>query len=187
MDEIVSFDDEMLICVDDAGVTIGYADKRSCHLQMGRRHLAFSIFLFNTQRQLLIQKRSSQKMLWGGFWSNSVCSHPRKGETLEAATQRRLRDELGLLDDIPLSHLFTFNYQAQFKDIGSENEHCSVYIGTYDGLPAYNTSEIEDMRWISIPDLTSDLLSHPELYTPWFKQEWTRIIRDHLDTIEVNR
>ena len=92
----VSFNDELLILVNEKDEEIGYKTKSVCHFGEGILHRAFSIFIFNTKEQLLMQKRSSQKNLWPNYWSNSCCSHPRKGEKIESAASRRLAEELGL-------------------------------------------------------------------------------------------
>ena len=95
MNNIVSYDNEMLIIVDLYDNEIGTLNKFECHQKNGVLHRAFSIFLFNEQGQLLVQKRSIQKKLWPSFWSNSCCSHPRQGEDILEAAKRRLNDELG--------------------------------------------------------------------------------------------
>lgn len=167
---IVSFEDESLILVDSTDRIVGYASKDEAHNGAGILHRAFSLFIFNTNGELLLQQRATDKRLWGGYWSNSVCSHPRQGENLEIATQRRLLEELGF--NCPLEFLYKFEYQAEFSDKGSENELCSVLIGRYDGEVAVNSNEIDDWRWIAAVNLDRELIQHPEHFTPWFKMEW---------------
>jgi isopentenyl-diphosphate delta-isomerase len=104
--EIVSFDDEDLILVDEAGTVTGYASKLSAHRGAGKLHLAFSIFLFDGPDWVLLQRRSERKPLWPGFWANSCCSHPRRGETCDSAVMRRLSEELGVRT--PLRRLYDF-------------------------------------------------------------------------------
>jgi isopentenyl-diphosphate Delta-isomerase len=91
----VSFDDENLVLVDKDDQAIGYKKKNQCHHNNGVLHRAFSILIFNDNNELLLQKRSRNKLLWPLFWSNSCCSHPRQGESLHQATQRRMNEELG--------------------------------------------------------------------------------------------
>ncbi len=181
----VSSPNEELICVDDNGQLIGFKDKARCHEGTGIRHLAFSIFLFNPDGDLLLQKRHSSKLLWGGFWSNTVCSHPRRGETMAIATQRRLKDELNIESSVSLKHLYTFNYEAAFKDIGSENEHCFVFVGhvEHDLHIRPNDTEISDIKWISKQQLTEDIEAYPETYTPWFKMEWHKLCQEFKDDL----
>ena len=126
-DRIVSFDDEPLVLVDEQDREIGFMDKASAHLGRGTLHRAFSLFIFNAGGELLLQQRAAGKRLWPGFWSNTCCSHPRRGETLDSAIHRRLDEELGL--KTALRFLFKFQYQAQFDADGAEHELCSVYAG----------------------------------------------------------
>lgn len=175
--EVVSSDDEILILVDDDDREIGCLDKAACHQGDGVLHRAFSLFIFNRQDELLLQQRSADKPLWPLYWSNSCCSHPRLGETMEQATRRRLRQELGLETD--LAHLFTFQYHARFRDVGSEREMCWVFAGRCDEPPRPNRTEIADVRWISSDDLDREFEGRPEIFTPWFAEEWPRVKRWH--------
>ena len=86
--EIVSSAAEALLLVDEQDREIGVESKQACHAGGGLLHRAFSIFLFNSQDELLLQKRSAQKPLWPSYWSNTCCSHPRAGETMEQAIAR---------------------------------------------------------------------------------------------------
>ena len=181
INEIVSFDDEMLIIVDENDTVLNYLPKIDCHQGDGILHRAFSIFIFNNSGEVIMQKRSDQKLLWPLFWSNSCCSHPRKGETLEIATHRRLEEELGF--DADLDYLYTFQYQANFKDLGSENEMCAVYIGKSNESVQVNENEISEWRYIDPDDLTKEVADHPEHFTPWFKMEWTKLTTEFMDKI----
>ena len=111
--EVVSFSDELLILVDSDDQEIGYLDKESCHNGDGKLHRAFSVFIFNSDGKLLLQQRKSSKRLWGGYWANTCCSHPRKGETVDGASQRRLLEEVGLVSK--LKWLFKFEYSDNWR------------------------------------------------------------------------
>jgi isopentenyl-diphosphate delta-isomerase len=173
----VSFDDEMLVLVNPADKVIGYRDKLGCHLGDGILHRAFSIFIFNDKGQLLLQMRSNTKHLWPLFWSNSCCSHPRKGETMAEAVSRRLQEELGI--DSRLTYLYKFQYQARFKDVGSENELCSVYVGKSNQTIKTNPNEISEWRFIDPEKLEQEIKEFPDRFTPWFKMEWERLRSEH--------
>ncbi|MDJ0738576.1 MAG: isopentenyl-diphosphate Delta-isomerase [Gammaproteobacteria bacterium] len=174
----VSFDDELLILVDDADNVTGYENKLVAHRGSGLLHRAFSIFLFNANGEVLLHKRSDAKPLWPGFWTNSCCSHPRKGETYSEATRRRLHEELGVSAE--LGFLYQFRYSADFAGQGSENELCAVYAGTLDDQQelAPNVNEIADWCWVSCSALDAWLSDAPERFTPWFKLEWGRLRSD---------
>lgn len=182
-DKQVSFDDELLIVVDEKDNVLDYKDKLTCHQGEGILHRAFSIFIFNEKGELLIQKRSGQKHLWPHYWSNSCCSHPRKGEVMENALQRRLAEELGI--SAPLKHLFTFQYHAKFENAGSEREMCAVYIGKSNERIIVNPNEIAEWKWIKIHDLTRELAKNPGQYSPWLKMEWERMMLEHGEEIKA--
>ncbi|MEJ2132645.1 MAG: isopentenyl-diphosphate Delta-isomerase [Gammaproteobacteria bacterium] len=181
-DEVVSFDSEELILVNENDEEVGHLDKSSCHDGDGVLHRAFSLFIFNRRGELLLQQRSGEKRLWPLYWSNSCCSHPRRGETMEQAIHRRLQQELGV--DAELKYLYKFQYAAQYEDVGSERELCWVYAGSTDAMPDINRNEIEAWRYVSTETLEEELRRSPERYTPWFKMEWERITREYAHAVE---
>tara|TARA_B100001059_G_C17734097_1_gene527853 strand:+ start:382 stop:951 length:570 start_codon:yes stop_codon:yes gene_type:complete len=170
LNRLVSSEGEELILVDDHDNEIGFRSKFDCHNGDGLLHRAFSVFLFNETGQLLLQRRSEKKRLWPGYWSNSCCSHPRRGESLSVATRRRLDDELNVSTELNL--IYHFKYQANFGKVGSEHELCHVFLGNLRGNVHPNKNEIESIRFISVCELDSELTSSPEKFTPWFIQEW---------------
>jgi isopentenyl-diphosphate delta-isomerase len=175
-------DSDTLILVDATDRDVGQLSKVRCHEGSGVLHRAFSLLIFNAAGDLLIQQRAAAKRLWPLYWSNSCCSHPRIGESLDAATQRRLGEELGL--HCPLQFLFKFQYQAQFDSTGSEHELCSVFIGRCEGPLRINPAEISAWRWISPEALHAELASPAAArFTPWFTMEWARIWRDHREAV----
>ena len=178
---IVSFDDEKLILVDSNDNVRGYKDKIACHIGDGELHRAFSLFIFNDAQELLLQQRSEEKLLWPLIWSNSCCSHPRKGEDYDQATHRRLKEELCINTD--LKYLFRFKYQVKYLDVGSEHELCSVYIGKSNDTVKVNPTEIANWKYISIDELNRELEINPDKYSPWFKLEWARIRQDFMGEV----
>jgi isopentenyl-diphosphate delta-isomerase len=179
----VSFDNELLILVDEQDQIIGFKDKLSCHLGSGVLHRAFSIFIFNDEGKLLMQQRSDLKSLWPLFWSNSCCSHPRKGEKMGNAATRRLYEELGIRTD--LKFIYKFMYQVPFKDAGSENEYCSVFIGKSNQPANYNINEIAALKYLDPEELDSIIDNNPQELTPWFQLEWEQIRKVHWATIQA--
>ena len=171
--EIVSSEDEMPILVDESDRVVGHLSKGACHDGEGVLHRAFSLFVFNREGELLLQQRSSGKRLWPLYWSNSCCSHPRQGETMDEAVRRRLQQELGLVSN--LQFLYKFQYQASYEDVGSENEFCWVYVGITDDEARPNPNEIKDHRWVTAARLDHEMDATPEIFTPWFQREWQRV------------
>ena len=174
----ISVDSEPLILVDAADREIGHLDRARCHAGRGVRHRAFSLLIFNRSGELLLQQRAPSKRLWPLYWSNSCCSHPRRAESMEAATRRRLREELGL--SCPLHFLFKFEYQAQFDSAGAEHELCWVLAGRATSEVTINPAEISAWCWIS-PEALHSEMTGPEggKFTPWFRLEWQRVWGEH--------
>jgi len=179
--DIVSDQDELLILVDREDNELGFASKAECHSGSGLLHRAFSVFIFNPSGQVLLQQRSRQKELWGLYWSNSCCSHPRQGEQIESAANRRVMEELSI--DCELHYLYKFFYQESFETKGSEHELCSVFVGRYDGEVSININEIADWKFIDTEELSRSIDQHPEKYTPWLQSEWLELKKNHLDLI----
>ncbi len=178
---IVSSESEELILVTDDDQEAGFLSKGECHDGAGQLHRAFSLFLFNDAGELLLQQRSAGKRLWPGFWSNTCCSHPRRGESMAVATQRRLDDELNIAT--ALEYVYKFTYQAAFGEAGSENELCHVYLGTIEGEVVPNAEEISATRFIPGHAVADALAESPDAFTPWFQMEWQTLLTEHAEVL----
>lgn len=157
---------EKVVLVDENDQEIGSMDKLEAHVQ-GVLHRAFSILIFNSDGEMLIQKRASSKYHSGGLWTNACCSHPSPGETMESATRRRLFYEMGI--DAPMTFVYKFIYKTELDRNLTEHEYDHVFVGTYDGEPKVNPEEVEDWRYISLPELRREVAAHPEQFTYWFR------------------
>ncbi|MGM9538208.1 MAG: isopentenyl-diphosphate Delta-isomerase [Candidatus Onthomonas sp.] len=153
-----------LILVDIFDQPVGTASKEECH-RRGLLHRAFSVFLYRDGR-MAIQQRAMDKYHSGGLWSNSCCSHPRPGESLPQAVQRRLGEELGL--SCLCEELFSFVYHHRFREDLFEYEFDHVYLGKYEGEIVLNPQEAIDLRWVPFAELAEDLRANPQRYSVWF-------------------
>lgn len=180
---VVSSDRERLILVDDADREIGTLSKGECHDGDGILHRAFSVFLFDGAGHLLVQQRAADKRLWPLYWANSCCSHPRAGEEMHDATERRTREELGVV--ARLEFAYKFQYHARYGEIGSERELCWVYIGrTRAGDVRPNPVEIAAWRFLA-PEGVDDLIADERAdVAPWFRMEWLELRRAHWERVE---
>lgn len=175
--KVVSSEAEELILVDELDNEIGYLSKAGAHDGDGVLHRAFSVFLFDSGGRLLLQRRATGKRLWPGYWSNTLCSHPRRGESLHAATSRRLQDELNI--DAELEFLYKFRYQADYGKAGAEHELCHVFLGrTPRGVRA-NRHEIAELKYMRVDELEVAFAATPEKFTPWFLMEWRTLREQH--------
>lgn len=161
-------EEEEVILVDDQDRPIGFDTKRAVHESPARLHRAFSVFLFDRDGRLLLQRRARTKYHFRGLWTNTCCSHPRKGEATPEAAHRRLHEEFGIR--APLTEVFRFRYEARDTETGlTEREWDHVFIGTFTGTPCPDAEEIEDWKWVAPSDLLTDLDRNPAAYTPWLR------------------
>jgi isopentenyl-diphosphate delta-isomerase len=177
----VSSESEQLILVDPNDKESGNLSKAACHDGDGILHRAFSLFLFNDRGELLLQQRAAEKRLWPMYWSNTCCSHPRQGESMQVATERRLQQELDTT--AALEFIYKFEYQARFGDLGSENELCWVYLGRLAREATANDTEIAALRFVSAEELNQEIDTKPDRLTPWFKMEWQRLNDEFPDSL----
>jgi isopentenyl-diphosphate delta-isomerase len=164
---------EKVILVNKKDGEIGREEKIKAHLQ-GKLHRAFSIFIFNKKRELLIQKRAKSKYQAGGLWANTCCSHPRPKENLEEAVKRRLKEEMGF--SCPLKEVFSLIYKVKAEDL-IEHEFDHIFIGHFNGDSKPNKKEVEDWKWISLKELKKDIKENSKKYTPWFKIILPKILK----------
>lgn len=157
---------EYVVLVDENDHEIGTMEKQAAHVTP-HLHRAFSIFLFNSKGELLMQQRALSKYHSPGLWTNTCCSHPRAGETLEEATSRRLWEEMGMRCE--MHEVYTFIYKAPVGQGLTEHEFDHVFIGQSDDIPCINTEEVASWKYVSIDALSKDLELYPNHYTEWFK------------------
>ncbi len=168
---------EEVILVDELDNPIGLMEKLEAH-EKALLHRALSVLIFNSKNEFLLQQRSDNKYHSPGLWTNACCSHPRAGETVEAAAERRLKEEMGM--SCQTQKVFHFTYKAEFENGLTEHELDHVFLGKTDSLPVLNPDEAKSYRYLDLESLISEIESHPENFTPWFKI----IIQKHLDKIK---
>lgn len=156
-----------VILVDKNDNEIGAEEKIKAH-HRGLLHRALSVFIFNSEGELMIQQRAKNKYHCGGLWSNTVCSHPIPGEKTIGAAHRRLKEELGF--DCKLEEIFSFIYKSKFNNGLTEYELDHVFVGTFNKAPAPNSDEVSDWKWINLKNLSKDVSKNPDKYTYWFKK-----------------
>ena len=158
--------EELLVLVDENDNEVGVMDKWSAHTT-GVLHRAFSLFVFNTKGELLLQQRADEKYHSAGLWSNTCCSHPLKGEAIETVIHRRLKEEMGMICDVVFK--FSFIYKASFDNGLTEHELDHVYFGKTNMEPVPVPAEVKDWKYISLKDLEEDIKKNPGSYSAWLK------------------
>ena len=159
---------ELLILVDEEDNEIGLKDKLSVH-QEGILHRAFSVFIFNSKRELLLQQRADEKYHSGGLWSNTCCSHPNSEEKFPETILRRLKEEMGMESEIDTEFQFKFLYQTPFENGLKEHELDYVFFGQSDEKPVPNPHEVQNYKYVSLENLSKEISNNPNQYSVWLK------------------
>jgi len=167
---------EQVILVDTTDKQIGLMEKMEAH-QKGLLHRAFSVFVFNSKQELLLQQRAVSKYHSGGLWTNTCCSHPREGEATEAAALRRLQEEMGI--SCPLIPAFHFIYKAPFDNGLTEHEYDHVFFGISDAAPRINTSEVQAYKYMRLTDLAEEIKNTPHHYSAWLKDAFDKVVKHY--------
>lgn len=169
---------ECVILVDKNDNSIGIMEKMEAHVK-AELHRAFSVFIFNSKGELLLQRRAAHKYHSPSLWTNTVCSHPREGETTDGAAHRRIFEEMGM--DCDFKEVFCFLYKANVGQGLIEHEYDHVFIGKSDNVPVPNADEVDEWKYIKIVDLLSDIDANPDDYTVWFKIALAEVLKNLKD------
>ena len=164
---------EYVVLVDELDNKVGLMEKMEAHINP-TLHRAFSIFIFNSKNEMLLQQRALSKYHTPGLWTNTCCSHPRDGESLHDATNRRMQEEMGM--QCELKEAFSFIYKADVMQGLVEHEFDHVFIGTSDDLPIINKDEVESFRYDTIENIKADIERNPQNYTAWFKIAFDKLL-----------
>ncbi|WP_299609205.1 isopentenyl-diphosphate Delta-isomerase [uncultured Aquimarina sp.] len=159
-------EEEKVILVNENDEQLGLMPKLEAH-EKALLHRAFSVFVLNDKKEVMLQQRAHHKYHSPGLWTNTCCSHQREGENNIEAGTRRLQEEMGFVT--PLKETISFIYKAPFDNGLTEHELDHVLIGHYENDPVINPEEVADWKWMSIADIKKDIATNPESYTAWFK------------------
>jgi len=153
-----------VILVDEQDTELGIADRDQAH-KAGKLHRAVSVFILNGVGELLLQRRASTKALFAGKWANTCCTHPRAGESVIQAGERRLLEEMSL--EVSLGSVGTFLYHARDAATGYiEHELDHVLVGHSENDPVLNPDEADAFIWADLVELRGVAGSDPG-YAPW--------------------
>lgn len=170
--------EELVILVDHEDRETGVMEKIQAHRE-ALLHRAFSVFVFNSKGELMLQQRAMGKYHSPGLWTNTCCSHPRPGEDTETAAHRRLQEEMGF--DCSLTKIFHFTYKAPFDNNLTEHEVDHVFVGFSDALPSVNPDEVESFRFATLNDISVEMAENTELFTVWFQIAFERVAEYYLN------
>lgn len=157
--------EELVILVDENDNSIGIAEKMEAH-EKGLMHRAFSVFIFNSKGEMLLQQRALNKYHSGGLWTNACCSHPNPGKEISTTVRRRLKEEMGF--ETSVEKIFDFIYKAKFENGLTEHEFDHVYTGEYEGKVEINRNEVMGYCYKDMKEIRSTLKVTPEIFAIWF-------------------
>lgn len=159
--------------VNEQDEELGVMEKMEAH-QKAVLHRAFSVFIFNEKKDMLLQQRALSKYHSPSLWTNACCSHPKPGESVESAAVRRLQEELGFTTT--LKPIFSFIYKASFDNGLTEHEFDHVLIGEYNGNLFPNPSEVMSTRYVPVEQIETQLTEEPANYTAWFTIAFPKVV-----------
>ena len=167
----------LVVLVNELDQEVGLMDKLEAH-QKGLLHRAFSVLIFNTKNELLLQRRAFGKYHSEGLWTNTCCSHPYPGETIKDAGERRLKEEMGM--EVELEEVFQFVYKSQLDNELTEYELDHILVGYSDDTPHLNLDEVSAFAWKNLDEIRTEIIANADLYTAWFKI----LMTDHFDQLK---
>ena len=159
-------ENEVVILVDSQDQEVGQFAKIEAHKQ-GLLHRAISVCVVDPQGRMLLQRRARDKYHSGGLWTNACCTHPRPGESVAEAAERRQREELGVTCE--LDWVLSTHYQAPVSDGLIENEVVHLFHGLYNGNVTPDAREVDSFVWTSRETLLLDIEKRPQDFTYWFR------------------
>jgi len=179
--------EESCILVDDNDKVIGKASKYDCH-KVGPDgniplHRAFSVFIFNSKNEILLQKRSDMKVTFPGYITNACCSHPlfdsegeleeRNALGVKLAAQRRLQHELGIpkheIDLNALQYLTRIHYHSKGDGEWGEHEIDYILFLHKDLTLNPNPNEVSNICFVPKSEFKSFVSNLKDPLTPWFQ------------------
>ena len=164
------FMNDSVVLVDEQNNPIGTADKNTVHTQHTPLHRAFSLFLFNSKKQLLLTKRAATKKTFPGVWTNTVCGHLAPEESPVDAAKRRLKDGLGI-EGAEVKEVAPYRYRFMDKNGIVENEICPILVSYFDGDPMPSPSEVDEWKWMDWQEFLQEIKTNHDQYSPWSREE----------------
>ncbi|CAM9097039.1 unnamed protein product [Hapterophycus canaliculatus] len=201
-----------VIALDENDQIVGHVNKYMSHrfvpgTPRGILHRAFSVFLFDQDGKLLLQKRAASKITFPNVWTNTCCSHPLFGYEpsevdqpedlkdgsvpgVKNAAVRKLAHELGIAaEDVPIdSFKFLTRLHYYAADVVThgpnapwgEHEIDYILFIQVDGSLQMkpHPDEVDAIKWVTLAEMDAMMTDHENLWSPWFRIIMERFARD---------
>lgn len=157
-------EEEWLPLVTEEGKIIGQAPRSAVHDGSKMLHPVVHMHVINRNKAILLQKRSSSKLIQPGKWDTAVGGHISTGETLENALKREAFEEIGLEG-------FSAKMQKAYV-WESDVEKELVYLFTTFDFKNYTvqSNEVEEARFWTKNQIERHIGTG--IYTPNFEHEY---------------
>ena len=162
------FNTQIILGCDDNGNFLEYIPRSLAHTGDGKRHIAISVLILNSNGEVLLQKRKHK--IFDNIWDFTASTHPVKTEngheSLEECTLRCLKDEYAIEDEIVLKNLGGFIYFEKYGNF-CENEFDYLLVGEYNGDFSLNPDAGYSCKWMEKEAFIKDVKENPKEYAPW--------------------
>lgn len=155
--------------VDDEGNITGKATRKAVHSGPGMLHPVVHLQIYNSKKEIYLQKRAQNKDVEPGKWDSAVGGHVDLGETIEQALIRETSEELNISGIRPVP-LVKYKWESAV-----ESELVFSFSALYNASPVYNKAEIEDGRYWPVEEIRKNL--GKGIFTPNFETEFPVILK----------
>lgn len=162
---------ELLDVIDENDNVIGREERDIC-LEKKLLHRGVHIFIFNSEGELLLQKRSMQKKTYPGAWTSSCSGHVSAGQTYEEAAVRELEEELGIkVGEKDLRVIIKF-----LDPNPVDTELCMLYEISHEGPFDFGREEVSEVKFLPVKEIQEELKNFSENYTPDFALAFSKFL-----------
>ena len=168
----MNVDQEIYNIVDENDCVIGKASRKYIH-QNKLLHRSVHILVFNSRKELFLQKRALCKDESPGLWDTSTAGHVDAGENYLDCAHREILEELNikvvLIPSIKISACKN-----------THGEHIQVYTCITDDLIKVNHEEIDEGIFFNLFTIQENISNNPDQFTSSFKLLFNQILNNEI-------
>ena len=150
--------------VDERDKVIGTASRLQCHRSPNLIHRSVHIFVFNSQKQLFVQKRGENTDMHPNLLCSSAAGHVTAGDDYGKTAFRELKEELGIEPEMVVPV-----FEIKLND-GKQTEFVTLFFCYHNGKVEPNTKELGGGEFRNIKDIKENIEANGDEFTPFFKE-----------------